>query len=295
MAVEVVDNPVVISFSEIDAFRQCPFKHHLAYQQRWNAAEDKPHLALGTAWHEILEEHYNPAGRDQAKIDRLLGYREELVTPRQELLQWMYEGYVERWTAEDKAWHFEQCEFKAFCPLPNPHGGPSRFMLKVKIDIVATQRGRRWLWDHKTGKSMPHSKDLDFDDQFGLYTWLMRELGYKVSGSLHNFARTQRNKGAMEMDQRFSRIVMTRTDRELDQIAREAYLTAERMWPETPGPIPERNPDSERCKWRCDYTEACLTGRKGGRAEDMLKAHGFRQSMFREVELEFDAIRKQAK
>lgn len=289
--VEVVDNPVVISFSEIDAFRQCPFKHHLAYQLRWSPDTEKAHLSRGTKWHSVLEARYHPDGPQKDKIAELLNYGED-ATAEDELRQWMYEGYCEAFDREDEEWQFEQVEFKAFHPIPNPSGGPSRFVLKVKVDAVAVKGGRRWVWDHKTGKNMPTSKDFDFDDQFGLYMWLMQEYGYKIYGCMHNFARTQRNKGAMELSNRFIRTPLVRTPAELEQIAREAYLTAERMWPESPGPIPERNVDSERCGWRCDYTEACLMSRKGGRIADMLEAHGFSQRMFREVELEFDAIRR---
>lgn len=286
--IEVVDNPIVISWSEISAYRQCPFKHHLAYRERWQTEKDSPALARGSAWHEIMEFHY--VG-DTDAIERALGVKSVAQTEQQELLQWMYEGYVQMWAEADKEWKIQAIEWKGFAPLPNPRGGPSRFMLKVKIDVLASRRGRLWVWDHKTCRNLPNDKELDLDDQFGLYQWCMRQAGYPVMGSVHNAARTQRNKKTPQpLDTRFSRTWLARTETELDMIAQEAYLTAETAWPEESdrsGLLPPRHPDTDTCRWKCDYTEACLASRKGAKIEPMLQAHGMVSSPFREVELEW--------
>jgi hypothetical protein len=288
--VEVVSNPVIISWSEIDTFRQCPYKHHLGYRERWQSDESKPALARGTAWHEILEAHY--LGQLE-KVDTLLGRRTE-QTEQQELLQWMYDRYVEMWAEADREWTIQAVEYKGFAPLPNPDGGPSRFILKVKIDLLAARRGRLWVWDHKSGANLPTDRDLDFDDQFGLYSWCMRQMGYPVMGAIYNAARTQRNKKTPQpLESCFSRTPLARTDYELTMIAAEAYRTAERAWPEVPvqlGRIPERTPNTETCKWKCDYKEACLSGRKGGSVEPMLRAHGMEPRPFREVEMEWKEL-----
>lgn len=288
--VEVVDNPVVTSWSEIDAFRQCPFKHHLAYRERWQSDADKPALARGTAWHEIMEAHYEGIrnGTDPwGVIGTLLNIHGE-QTEQQELLMWMYMGYCELYGKDkDPGWTIKEIEWKGFAPLPNPHGGPSRFMLKVKIDLIAAKRGRLWIWDHKTARNLPSDKELDLDDQFGLYIWCMRQLGYPVAGAIYNTARTQRNKKPMEMNERFSRVPLSRTDVELDTLAAEAYLSAEKAWVEVQDVLPERTPNTDTCRWKCDFTEACLTGRKGGNAEAMLTAHGYTSNPFREVELDW--------
>lgn len=299
--IEVVDDPIVISWSEIDTFRQCPFKHHLAYRERWQTEEAKEVLARGTAWHEILEAHYS--GADEEVLLRLLGQDEYTLeqTDRQMLLEWMWNGYLDMWEKEDRTWQVKAVEWKGFAPLPNPWGGPSRFMLKVKIDLLAAQRGRLWVWDHKSARNLPNDRELDLDDQFGLYIWCMRQLGYPVAGAVYNCARTQRNKDpeSQTLEERFSRTRLARTDVELDMIAREAYLSASRAWPEAHiGPkhkeadylgvlLPERNTNTDTCKWKCDFTEACLSSRKGGRIEDMLIAHGMSPRPFREVEIEW--------
>ena len=284
--VEIVDNPIVISWSEISAYRQCPFKHHLAYRERWQSEEDKPALARGTAWHDIMEYHYQG---DTKAVDTLLGRTAIEQTEQQELLQWMYDRYVKMWAEEDQTWEIQKTEWKGFAPLPNPRGGPSRFMLKVKVDIIASRKGRLWIWDHKTCRNLPNDKELDLDDQFGLYQWCMRQAGFPVMGCVYNAARTQRNKKTPQsLESCFSRTLMARVDTELDQIAAEAYLTAEAAWPEQmPDMLPPRHPDTDTCRWKCDYTEACLSSRKGGKLEPMLRAHGMEPRPFREVEIEW--------
>jgi hypothetical protein len=276
---------VVVSFSEIDAFRQCPFKHHLAYRQRWQTDVESIPLQRGTAWHKILETRYEGqrTGTEAAALDKInrLLTTDDGTTEEQELLEWMYDGYCDMFDEEDREWTVRAAEFKGFAPLND------RFMLKVKIDLVAVLRGRLWVWDHKSGKNLPYDKELDLDDQMGLYIWCMRQMGYPVAGAIYNSARTQRNKGEMALDERFRRVPLRRTDYELNIIAQEAIATCNKMWPEQFDGIPERNPNTDTCRWRCGFTEACLSNRKGGRIKDMLEAHGYESRPFREVEIEY--------
>lgn len=308
-------DPIIISWSEIDAYRQCPFKHHNLYRERWQEPTPGPALVRGTAWHQVMEHHYQalmalphrgrkpgtalmksrqPEVRQHIDaINQLLGRDSKTLQPteQQTLLDWMYTGYLETY-GTDPEWEIVAVEWKGVVPLPNPEGGPSRFLLKAKIDLLAKMRNRLWLWDHKTGANLPRDKDLDFDDQFGLYTWMMREVGFPVIGSMHSASITRRNKvQAQTLESRFLRTYMDRNDYELDQIAAEAYRTAEKMWPEGGiDRVPERTPDTERCQWRCCLTEACLHARRSRKPtamREMLVAHGFQQSIFRPAEIEY--------
>jgi hypothetical protein len=280
--------PIVVSWSEIDTFRQCPFKHDLAYRQRWQSDIESPALTRGTAWHRLLEIRYegqmanNPDDALLA-INGLLSYDDGTQSEEQELLEWMYDGYCEMWDEQDQEWEVKAVEFKGFAPLDE------RFTLKVKIDLVAARRGRLWVWDHKSGKNLPYSKELDLDDQMGLYIWCMRQMGYPVAGAIYSAARTQRNKTDQPLAERFTRIPLRRTDFELDTIAREALATCYKMWPEGAdwGELRERNTNTDTCRWKCGFTEACLSSRKGGRLVDMLVAHGYAPHPFRQVELEY--------
>jgi hypothetical protein len=283
-----MSEPIVVSWSEIDCFRQCPFKHDVEYRQRWRSDEEKPALSRGTAWHRLLEIRYNGQmannpGEALLAINGLLSYDDGTQSEEQELLEWMYDGYCEAYDDEDTEWEVKGVEFKGFAPLDE------RFTLKVKIDLVAARRGRLWIWDHKSGRNLPKDKELDLDDQMGLYIWCMRQMGYPVAGAIYSAARTQRNQTEMDFRDRFCRIPLRRGDYELDTIASEALATCYKMWP--PGEdytqLRERNTNTDTCRWRCSITEACLSSRKGGRLNDMLIAHGFQTHPFRPVELEY--------
>jgi hypothetical protein len=287
----------VISFSELDAGKQCPHKHQLSYKERWTQPKDERTAAgRGTMWHQIMDAHYTAlknadvSPRD-AVDDQLIDFRKagkdsDVIN----LLSWMYDGYVQKWGNDDE-WEVLRVEYKCVVPLryPGVDGQPgklSEFDLKMIIDLVVRSRLNRrvWLIDHKSHAALPKDKDLELDDQFGLYTWGLRQLGHKVHGCIYNTARTKMNigdrPGAVEewerakaaggkpgqrpkpqsLDERFDRYLMTRTERETENLAQDALSTARTLY--SPFNFGERHTNSDTCKWRCDYTEACLMGRK---------------------------------
>lgn len=290
-----------VSFSEIDTLRQCLFKHEMSYKERWKSPTTSPALAKGTLWHVVMEHHYNAIAFHQRMVQdppskmAMAALRDEIVntylcdeggrqTEYQELVEWMYDGYVGHY-GSDSGWRILGVEHAPVLWLPTPRGGRSNFKLKLKIDLVVRDpRGRVWIVDHKSGKDLPKDKELEIDDQFGLYTWAMRRLGVDVFGSIHNAARTQKNKDQTKhfqpLEERFARKHMYRTDVELERIAIEAYQAAKRAYAIPIGDA-QRSPDSDRCRWRCDYTEACLFGRKGGDHRQFLEDLGFVQDFTR--------------
>lgn len=282
----------VISFSELDAGKQCPHKHDLAYKQRWTQPKDERTAAgRGTMWHQIMDVHYTAlkngdvSPRD-AVDDQLIDFRKAGKDPEVlDLLAWMYDGYVQKW-GHDEEWQVLRVEYKCVVPLRYPDGRLSEFDLKMIIDLVMRSRlnGRVWLWDHKSHAALPKDKDLELDDQFGLYTWGLRQLGHKVHGCIYNTARTKMNIGdkpgavaawerakaagekpgqrpkPQSLDDRFDRYLMTRTERETENLAQDALSTARTLY--SPYNFGERHTNSDTCKWRCDFEEACLLGRK---------------------------------
>lgn len=302
----------VISFSELDSFKQCPHKHALGYIERWTKDRDETTAAgRGTLWHKILDAHYtslkNGESPRQAVFDLLYSFRKAGKDPDTiDLLAWMYEGYVEKWGNDDE-WEVLRVEYKAVVPLRYPSGRLSKFDLKMIVDLVVRSRTtkRVWLIDHKSHANIPKDKDLEFDDQFGLYVWGLRQIGHNVFGCVYNTARTQRNKGdfpevreewrqkraaggkagveprPQALSDRFDRYLMTRTDREVATLADEALSTARTMY--GPHNHHERHTNSDTCKWRCDFTEACLMGRKTSntRERQFLLDVGFRQDFTR--------------
>jgi hypothetical protein len=244
-----------------------------------------------------------PAAQGAIRSFRLAGKDSDTV----ELLEWMYDGYREQW-GDDAEWQILRVEHKVVVPLLNPDGSVSPFDLKMIIDLIVRDltSGRVWLVDHKSHAYLPKDKELDLDDQFGLYTWGLRQLGHKVFGSVYNTARTQRNQGdkpevvaawdtkkaagdkrlgkrpePQPLSARFDRHLMSRTERELDTIASEALATARTAYSEFN--FGERHTNTDTCKWRCDFTEACLLGRKQGpdRERQFMLDVGFRQDFRR--------------
>lgn len=257
----------IVSFSELGCARQCPMKHQLAYVERWSKEppRDSP-LTKGTLWHAVLEVHYNVIRRHQQEgratpVSKILGecalavemFLEDADPELAELIWWMYQGHVELY-GSDEGWKILAVEHNAECRLPLPSGRASQFGLKIKIDLIVADvtrsKAQIWIVDHKSGRNLPKRKDLDLDDQFGLYTWGLRSMGKKVFGQIHSAARTTRNLGdfpanvelwaakkaagdkpgakpkTQTLEERFHRTPMARTDIELDTIAREAYRTA---------------------------------------------------------------------
>lgn len=266
---------VTVSYSELDSGRQCPLKHALGYKQRWTKApEDGSPRSNGTAWHLVMQAHYESLKNTQAIPDLLaqerLIFAAEAVLPvlasfpdeQRELIDWMYAGYVENYGA-DENWQILAVEWAPVVPLLNEAGNKTRFRLKAKIDLVVYDRFLRvnHLIDHKSAQNLAREKEVDLDDQFGLYTWMVRQLGKKVQQSVYSGARTQRNKTpGQTVESRFKRIPMYRTDKELTNLALDAWRAAVALYR---AGAPYSAPNPNECGWKCDFRDAHLLMRKG--------------------------------
>jgi hypothetical protein len=195
---------------------------------------------------------------------------------QQELVEWMYNGYVEHY-GSDPQWQILGVELAQVVPLLNERGNRTRFRLKMKIDLVVKDRtfGGVWSIDHKSAKDLDREKTVDLDDQFGLYTWGLRQMGRPVRGSMYSGARTQRNKGPMALDTRFSRIRMHRTDIELTNLALDAYRVARAAYSGPNQDQPYSSPNPQTCGWKCDFTDVHLAARKGIPIQPLLRDFGF--------------------
>lgn len=265
----------VVSYSEYDALRQCPLKHHLQYNERWTSPEVGKALQIGSLFHKVMEAHYKKKGRKKLTEGKLGFILAECENEEyRDTVQWMYEGYCECYDV-DAAWTILGVEKEVRVPL-----GPG-LLLKGKLDLLVKDNsagGGLWIVDHKSSGQMPKEKDLEFDDQFGLYVWALRE--DDVRGVIHNACRTQRLKRDMDMAERFKRQYTVRNRFELDTIARECYETFERGLQPWPG-LPPRATDPDRCGWRCGFTEACLMSRKGADIHELLSDLGSVQDFTR--------------
>src|SRR5690606_3465456 len=95
-------------------------------------------------------------------------------------------------------------------------------------------------------------------------------------GSIHSANRTQRNKSFMPLPTRMSRTFLNRSDKELTNIALDAYHAARAAHPPKSG---ERarysSPDPRQCGWKCDAKEAHIAMRKGVGTAQAMRDFGF--------------------
>jgi hypothetical protein len=282
--------PVVVGQSEVADFRQCPLKHKLRWREGWYLPADHPELSessdTGTQWHAIIARHYQlikefqQAGKeiDGEHIGRevgkfLVAYADAvgMTDERFALLQWMYEGYVERW-GFDRDWEIVNIEQTLVTPIFNPETGErTRFMLRWTADLVVRVRslgGRIAIIDNKTVASSGawSRTDVDISDQLGLYTrgWNRLYVADPAIYSMHSQVRRDKLKRPMTLSERFSRLHGNRTDAELDEIEADLIDDLERMHSERNLARPTSHPDPKQCGWKCDFKEAHIVLRRSG-------------------------------
>jgi hypothetical protein len=257
-------------------------------------------LAKGTLFHKVMEAHYRglqmvpaPApvderlrtavglARAQLSAFRMTGADQDIVG----LVEWMYEGYVELY-GDDRHWEIVAVEQQMTVPLLTRSGQRSRFAVKCAVDLLVrdlSMGSKLFLVDHKSGKNLPGRKDVDLSDQFGVYVWILRQLGHDVFGCQWNAARTQRNVSKPQpLPERFSRTLISKTDIELGEVARDLYATARQAY--SSRAIAERHMDPDTCGWKCSYQDACILGRKTGdpvKERNMLMDTGYVQEFQR--------------
>lgn len=301
----------VVSYSELSTYRDCPLKHHLSYNRRYTQpVGEMSALDKGSNWHLVMEDHFRtlrdfarefggriPPNQETAALEQALsvvGWRlrpedGSEQTEMQQLLEWMYEGYVDKWGA-NREWKILGVEQNAELPLPGTTADdPIQYLLKVKIDLIVFdwETTTRRVVDHKSCADLPNYMALELDDQFGLYQWAMKQLGKPVDGAIHMAARTTRNKGdfpdctnknakAQTLEQRFAKTYMNRTPKELENIAVDAYETARSAWP-WPGERRARysSPDPRQCGWKCGFKDAHLAARRGRDLDEVMGEFGW--------------------
>lgn len=295
--------PIIVSYSELDTYRQCPLKHHILYGQRWTKpVKEGSALAKGSLYHLCQEETFRliktyqdthngknpkPGSEDAAMLmDDIWAAIDPFLydantgeqSDDQGLIEWMMQGWFENYGFMDQ-WRILGVEHQIITPLRNEQGRRTRYHLKAKLDLIVRTRetGGIWVVDHKSGLNLPTEMDLEIDDQFGLYTWAMNEVGKPVVGSLHAANRTQRNKGPMELDSRMKLTYLNRDKVELTNIALDAYNVARAAHPPKSAPVIRySSPDPRQCGWKCDIKEPHLLMRRGRKPSEVLREYGFK-------------------
>lgn len=305
---------IVVRHSELKDGRQCPLKHRLRWIDGWVSDHQSDPSQLGTAWHAVLQRHYLMTQIQQQKygyqvwrrtvleevrLDNIGSFHGEVIgqvwdffnevtetlTDEQDAtLRWMYEGYLERFGL-DPDWEVLMVETDLTVPFIEPSGRKSaRFAYQFHADLVVRDHslgGRVVVVDHKSTGQPLNQHDVDLDDQFGLYTWALGQLGYDVIAPVCSQAKTQRLKRAMTIDERFVRINSFRTMVEQANIAADALRTAKRLYSKANLDEPDSAPNPRTCGWSCEFKEVHLMIRKSVRGREAapaaLLARGFTQ------------------
>lgn len=288
------------SYSELSTFRQCPLKWHAEYVLRLRPPIEKPALRFGTAWHAVLEGHYRVLqewqGRGSRPSDDAMikmcreGGRAQLVTDcarngdldaeQMDILRWMYETYLQVYGL-DEEWEILGVELSGRAPLITK--GVNRVDLKYRVDLVVRDRrhGNVWIVDFKTAKGKDasaayHQRDMELDDQFGLYQGALTSLQPRkadtldVFGCIYARSRTDRLKREMLLPEIHGRHPTFRSDNEIESVLEDARKTwlamqdARKRFMRT-GQEPYSAPEPEgTCKWRCDALQGHLNARRTG-------------------------------
>jgi len=331
------EDRITVSWSEINMMRQCLLKWQLGYKERWTQDDVGGPRALGIAWHEVMAAHFRElfaiqrerleadtgprAGGywqyDTAETLRVAeaataqltngGYHDDVI----DKLTWMYHNYCTVYDLTPN-WTILAVEYNAVGWLPRTDGQKSNFDCKVFVDLVVLDQvvNQIWIVDHKSGSRDPGSKLNDLNDQFGLYTWILRQLGKNVFGSMMIWTSTYRHvdketkKAAAERERLLAagmpawkannghtprdyvkRHLFDKTDHELVMLAIDAtkMLGLAYGWnPEESGDLPS-SPDPEWCQRACDFSGAHIASRKGfADLRGYLFDQGFRQNFERQ-------------
>lgn len=279
-----------VSYSELDAFWQCPQKWEWGYRDRWSSDEGKPALDRGTVWHAMLQTHYEVTRHPgwKAHDDNLADLHDKVMATmvsggldeeQTELLTWMYAGYVETYDHREPEYDILATEINRTIPLPRPDDPftPGDYALKVKIDMVTRNKrtGQLLAWDHKTASDFTPPERLQWRPQFPLYTWALRAANLDVAGFMVNSARTKRNKGPMTTEQRFQRRYLIYTDTQLTWHSLNAAKTAYAIHdPERLDFSAPRDLSVGACTW-CDFHKPHAQVIRGADVEQAMTDFGF--------------------
>lgn len=312
-----MNDRIVVSFSEIDTYRDCPLKHQLAYVDRWQKEpEEGGPLARGSRWHEVMAVHYQTIREKAAWLaDGTAGAKSTLALARTrieeagwfegdegELARWMYDGYVEQFGV-DPQWEILAVEHKAELPLltskevkrrasqiefAERHSDqlspddpsivdPVRFWVKVIIDLVIRDRMTGKLWIVDHKSAKDLNKKIDLE--------LADQFGIYTAGCR---ALGRKVLGSMYNGARTYRL-KTKAQPLDERFKREMMYRTDTELDNliidfraaAEAAYSDRpifsSPNPRDCSWKCEYRDAHLAARKGVPIEAALLDFGLKQ------------------
>lgn len=268
--------PIIqVSYSELKSWRTCQLQHWLNYRQR-QPGGGSPATRLGTKWHKVMEIYYTEMAAGNSRIDALDRVMVEWpLDPNTwastedrdhaKTLQWMLDGFLQvDPLADAKILTLEQ---EVFALLPDVNSAV-RFRLKAISDAVVHWKGKLWVVDYKsTSRLQGNESDMQFDDQPGLYLWMLSQLypDQKIGGGRWLYSVTQDTKKGRELNERFWTVEHSRSAKILEVIAREAAVHAGQAYSMPLEVEPPRSPNPDVCRYMCGFRSECFYARTDAR------------------------------
>jgi len=262
-------------------------RHWLGYRQRQEGKPSGPGAELGTEWHKMQQDWYqgrkDGRPRDELAVEIPGRHTNWLAGSERDVdllgtLIWMWDGFLANGDPFLNC-RVDTIEETRYVELPRIPGQPDwvTVMLKVKIDLLVVRPEARFerliAVDHKSQAKHQSpealSRDMEMDDQLGLYLFAVRQLSgvraSRLSACWSYAVTTDLKKTPRPPEDRFWLAWSARTDAELDRIGAEATESTLDAYRRPLEVEPPRHPDKEVCRWRCDFRDPCYYARQANR------------------------------
>src|SRR5580692_2569067 len=190
----------ITGYSMVKSYRRCPKSYEYKYRQNLQRKKPAPPLIRGTILHEMLDSRaltLMKTGAELPPMEILAHYEKkygQLFREEKDIygenfiadIRSIYSGYERTYIEEDLK--FESSEEEVTTTLYK--GVTFRGHLDKR---VVDSRGRRWIMDHKTHKSIPDEEARFADYQILLYLWAYNRENPKAraDGIIWDYLRTK--------------------------------------------------------------------------------------------------------
>lgn len=276
--------PLVLSYSQISTYQQCPKKYRYQYIEK-RPTRPSPDLDFGSSIHNTLRDFHQNYDTKQEPLDTLLGLYEK---------NWLIKGYRNK--EEEERFKREGREMlKGYYEKNRLDPNKSLFLeeaFKVRIgdyevmgriDRIDELPDGGWeIIDYKAGKRMVdegklagdlHPTDIDESHQLSLYYLACREKFKKVPQKLSlYYLRYNEKRSATRTPEQ-----ITALEKIIQKIGHN--IEAERFEPKK-GPL---------CGW-CDFKEICPAFKVISDAKERLRLSYSKMSMFQRCPAQYQAV-----
>ena len=185
----------VHSYSRLKQWRFCRQAHYYRYVDKIEPVMTARPLKIGSHIHEITALMAKSEGGEREYLEKVQKEYDNMLAEEQDYygnmprdLEVIMEGYKNFHEDDEEFFLYELIEAE-LGPVPLTE----YTSLTIRPDRVATDvnSGQKFLFETKSGKSIPAADFRIWDLQTFLYIWGMRELGYKLDGIVWDHIRSK--------------------------------------------------------------------------------------------------------